>query len=87
MNRVSEAGLQFELVLCTNNKLASALLPQRRCLSMPARLDHRKGAGDDSIPSRKSLIDGQVSAVVRAALLATAQDNDIFSVIHLLNNY
>jgi len=69
---------------------------------MPAGLDHRKGAGDDSIPSRKSLIDGQsdrvhhlwfpaiarlVSAVVRTALLATAQDNDTFSVIHLLNNY
>ena len=52
--RILEARLQFELVLRTN-KLANAVLLQRRCLSCPQGLNHRKGAGDDSIPSRKSL--------------------------------
>jgi len=101
VNRISEARLQFELVLRTN-KLANALLPQRRCLSMPSGLNHRKGGGDDSIPSRKSLSDMMhvsesnppslipgiarlVSAVVHTALLA--QDNDAFPVTHLLNKF
>ena len=69
---ICDQSLQFTPLLChaeRREKVAFGFLTQvywsgrmtsltqRRCLSVPAGRDHRKGGGDDSTPGRKSWLD------------------------------